>query len=104
MLSRPATRRALIVGAPSALLVAVIRLYQLTLGRLLPSRCRFHPSCSMYAIDAVRSRGAIRGAMLAAGRLLRCGPWSAGGPDPAPTARENPAGRVEGLHAEAVVG
>lgn len=61
----------------------VVRLYQLTLGRLMPPRCRFHPSCSQYAIDAFRTNGLVIGGAQAFWRLLRCGPWSAGGLDPA---------------------
>ena len=62
-------------------LVGLIRGYQVTLGRLLGTRCRFHPSCSEYAIGAIRARGAFRGTGLAAWRVLRCAPWSAGGVD-----------------------
>lgn len=71
--------------------VALVRLYQLTLGRLLPGRCRFHPSCSRYAIDALRGHGFLRGAGLAVWRVLRCGPWTEGGLDPVPAGRR-PAG------------
>lgn len=51
---------------------------------LLPPRCRFHPSCSAYAVDAVRGRGVVMGPALAAWRVLRCNPWAAGGLDPVP--------------------
>ncbi|MGH2784957.1 MAG: membrane protein insertion efficiency factor YidD [Actinomycetota bacterium] len=67
---------------PSLLLIGLIRLYQLSIARALPQRCRFHPSCSEYAIRSLRERGLIRGAPAAAWRVLRCGPWSAGGLDP----------------------
>jgi uncharacterized protein len=60
-------------------LVGLIRLYQLTLGRLLPPRCRFHPSCSQYAIDAIKTNGPVLGLGQAAWRLARCGPWTRGG-------------------------
>jgi len=62
--------------------VAVIRGYQLLLSPLLPPACRFYPSCSQYAMDAVRRHGALRGMWLACGRLLRCHPWCRGGYDP----------------------
>lgn len=62
--------------------IAPIRLYQLTLSRLLPpNTCKYHPSCSEYAIGAIRRHGLLRGAGLAAWRLLRCNPWSKGGVD-----------------------
>ena len=67
---------------PAFLLVAVIRLYQLSIARLLPDRCRFYPSCSHYAIDALRRKGLVRGGAAAAWRVMRCGPWTAGGFDP----------------------
>jgi uncharacterized protein len=62
-------------------LVGLIRLYQLTLSPLLPRACRFYPSCSQYAIDAIRAHGALRGAWLALARLARCHPWHPGGVD-----------------------
>jgi putative membrane protein insertion efficiency factor len=71
-----------IVRAPALLAVGLIRLYQVSLGRLLPARCRFHPSCSAYAIEAIDARGLIRGGGAALWRLARCGPWTAGGLDP----------------------
>lgn len=62
--------------------VAVIRAYQWVLRPLLPPTCRFHPTCSDYALDAVRQHGAFRGAFLALRRILRCHPWHPGGYDP----------------------
>jgi putative membrane protein insertion efficiency factor len=64
------------------LVVAPIRLYQRTLSPLLRPRCRFAPSCSDYAIQAVRDYGILRGLVLAAWRVLRCNPLSPGGLDP----------------------
>jgi putative membrane protein insertion efficiency factor len=49
---------------------------------LFPATCKYHPSCSQYAIDALREKGLVRGSLLAAWRLLRCNPWSHGGFDP----------------------
>jgi uncharacterized protein len=61
---------------------APIRLYQLLVSPLLPANtCKFHPSCSEYAVLAIRKHGVLRGAGLAGWRLLRCHPWSAGGVD-----------------------
>ena len=61
-----------------------IRLYQLTLSPLLGNCCRFEPSCSRYALEAVRRHGLVVGAALAAWRLLRCNPFCRGGYDPVP--------------------
>ena len=65
------------------LLIQLVLLYRATFGRLLGGHCRYHPTCSQYAIDAVNKHGAIRGAWLAAKRIARCHPWAAGGYDPA---------------------
>ena len=61
--------------------VVPITLYQRLISPLLPTRCKYHPSCSAYAVEAVRSFGVLRGTVLAGWRLLRCNPWSAGGVD-----------------------
>jgi putative membrane protein insertion efficiency factor len=62
--------------------VAPIKLYQRLISPVMPRRCRFAPSCSDYALDAIREYGIIRGAILAGWRLLRCNPFSHGGFDP----------------------
>jgi putative membrane protein insertion efficiency factor len=59
-----------------------VRLYRLVISPLLGPRCRYYPSCSEYAVDAVRSYGVLRGAVLSGWRLLRCNPLSDGGIDP----------------------
>ena len=64
----------------------LIRGYQFTLSPLLGQSCRFHPSCSHYAHEAIGRFGAIKGSGLAAHRLLRCHPWAEGGFDPVPDA------------------
>ena len=61
--------------------VAPIRLYQRLISPLLPRRCKYHPTCSAYAVDAVREFGVAKGVVLAGWRLLRCNPWSHGGVD-----------------------
>ena len=66
------------------LLLFAIRGYQFLLSPLLPPSCRFVPSCSQYALEAVHVHGALAGTWLAVRRILRCGPWHAGGPDPVP--------------------
>ncbi|MBN9510667.1 MAG: membrane protein insertion efficiency factor YidD [Alphaproteobacteria bacterium] len=71
--------------SPAAhVLVAAVRVYQLTLRPVIGAHCRFEPSCSHYAIEALRRHGAVRGTALAAWRVLRCNPLSAGGFDPVP--------------------
>lgn len=65
-----------------AVLVAPIRAYQRFISPALPRRCKYHPTCSEYAVQAVRAQGVPRGLVLAAWRLLRCNPWSHGGYDP----------------------
>jgi putative membrane protein insertion efficiency factor len=59
-----------------------VRLYQRLMSPLMPARCKYHPTCSAYAVEAVRSYGPVRGAILAGWRLLRCNPLSNGGLDP----------------------
>ena len=59
-----------------------VRVYQRVLSPALPRRCKYHPSCSAYAVQAIESYGILRGAVLAAWRLLRCNPFSHGGYDP----------------------
>jgi hypothetical protein len=67
-----------------SLLVGLIRLYQHTLGRILPDACRFRPTCSNYAIEAVCKHGPLKGGWLGFRRVLRCHPWNPGGYDPVP--------------------
>lgn len=65
-------------------LILLARVWQIGPSRLLPPSCRFHPSCSAYAIEAWSRYGALRGSVLAAKRLLRCHPWGGCGFDPVP--------------------
>jgi len=66
------------------LLILVARAWQLGPSLILPPSCRFQPSCSAYAIEALRRYGAARGGWLAVRRILRCHPWGGSGPDPVP--------------------
>lgn len=65
-------------------LLALVRIYQLTLSPLFRPACRFWPSCSDYAAEAIQRHGVARGTRLALSRLTRCHPWRAGGLDPVP--------------------
>jgi putative membrane protein insertion efficiency factor len=67
-----------------AVLIALIRVYQLFLSPLLGNHCRFYPSCSQYAREALERHGVLRGGWLAMRRLSRCHPWHPGGLDPVP--------------------
>lgn len=73
------------------LLVCFLRGYQLLLSPLLGQKCRFYPTCSNYAIEALRVHGAARGSLLAARRVCRCHPWNPGGVDFVPPAAEEQA-------------
>lgn len=68
----------------AALGIGAVRTYQWTLRPLIGANCRFWPSCSDYAIEALQKHGALKGSALAARRILRCNPWNEGGIDPVP--------------------
>ncbi|MEO0073188.1 MAG: membrane protein insertion efficiency factor YidD [candidate division WOR-3 bacterium] len=74
----------------ACLLITLIRIYQYTIGNLLPRSCRFQPSCSQYALESLRLHGTVRGILLALRRLLRCHPFSAEGYDPVPEPKNQP--------------
>lgn len=76
-------------AALAAPLILCVRAYQATLSPLLGGRCRFHPSCSNYAIEALREHGPVRGSWLAARRLVRCHPLGGSGVDPVPPRRSS---------------
>lgn len=69
-------------GIPRHLLVALVRVYQYVVSPLFPSTCRYAPTCSQYAVEALQKYGALKGTVLAAHRLLRCHPWGGHGYDP----------------------
>ena len=64
--------------------IAIIRFYQKQISPMLPPSCRFQPTCSQYAIEAIQKHGALKGGALALWRILRCNPFSKGGYDPVP--------------------
>jgi len=76
----------------SAVLRGLIRFYQLFISPVLPPSCRYLPSCSAYAAEAITTHGALRGSWLAARRLSRCHPWGGSGYDPVPPAKTLPQG------------
>ena len=73
-----------VIALPRRVLVTLVLIYRLLFKPWLGSSCRFEPTCSTYALDALRRHGAAAGGALALGRLLRCHPWCAGGCDPVP--------------------
>ena len=86
----PVPRSGSLGNVVTRLLVVLVRGYQLVVSPWFAPRCRFSPSCSAYAVQALQRHGAARGSVLAARRLLRCHPWNPGGPDPVPPARPAP--------------
>jgi putative membrane protein insertion efficiency factor len=72
------------MSLPAAVLAGAVRVYQLTLRGVIGAHCRYEPSCSHYAIEALHTHGALRGSGLAVRRILRCNPWTPGGFDPVP--------------------
>ena len=75
---------AVVDGAAQRLLLGLVGVYRRWVSPLLPPRCRFYPTCSAYAQQALERHGPWRGGWLAARRLLRCHPWHPGGYDPVP--------------------
>jgi putative membrane protein insertion efficiency factor len=82
----------------SAVLRGLIRFYQLFVSPVLPPSCRYWPSCSAYAAEAIEVHGAWRGTALAMRRLLRCHPWGGSGYDPVPPATSLPHGASPHRH------
>ena len=76
-------------GPAARPLVALVNVYRRWISPFLPPSCRFHPSCSAYAVEALTVHGALRGSWLALRRLLKCGPWHPGGLDPVPPRRSD---------------
>lgn len=79
-------------GLAARAVIALVTLYRWGISPLLGPRCRFTPTCSTYMIDAVRTHGAIRGGWLGLRRIGRCHPFSDGGFDPVPPAKQRPGG------------
>jgi len=83
MVGRSRERRGLV----AAFFLFLLRVYKRGISPLLPNLCRFHPTCSSYALEAIEQHGALRGAWLGARRICRCHPWNEGGYDPVPGPR-----------------
>jgi putative membrane protein insertion efficiency factor len=77
-------------GVTARLMLAGVGAYRRWVSPALPPRCRFHPTCSAYAVEAIGTHGAVRGGALAAWRVLRCHPFHPGGYDPVPRTRTDP--------------
>jgi uncharacterized protein len=71
-----------LIRLPRTVLVGLVRVYQAILSPHLPSACRYTPSCSAYAVEALQKYGAMKGGILAGWRILRCNPWGGHGYDP----------------------
>lgn len=74
------------MSPPALVMTGLIRLYQWVVSPLLPASCRYLPTCSQYAVEAVAAHGALRGGWLALRRVTRCHPWGGSGYDPVPPA------------------
>ena len=77
-----------------AILIGLIAVYRFCVSPLLGPSCRFHPSCSWYAREAIERHGALRGLVLALRRIGRCHPWNPGGYDPVPDTSTAPLNRI----------
>lgn len=71
-----------IVGIPAAGVIGCVRIYQTLISPMIPATCRFQPTCSAYAIEAIGRYGLLRGGGKAVWRIMRCHPWCEGGEDP----------------------
>jgi uncharacterized protein len=94
---RSAPRATRLTRLIRALAVAPIAVYQRVVSPAIPRRCKYEPTCSRYAVEAIREYGILRGAVLAAWRLLRCNPWSYGGYDPVEAQRVFATGHRTGV-------
>jgi len=70
------------------LLISLVRIYQKTVSRVIPPRCRFYPSCSDYTVEAIDKHGIVYGLWLSLRRICRCHPWNPGGVDPVPDRKQ----------------
>lgn len=68
----------------SSILIFFVRIYQYVISPILPTSCRYTPSCSVYTVDAIKKHGPLKGTWLGAKRILSCNPWGGHGHDPVP--------------------
>ena len=73
-----------------SLLIGLIKLYQYLLSPLLGQNCRFHPTCSQYAVEAINEHGVLKGGYLSMRRIIKCHPFNEGGLDPVPKKQDKP--------------
>lgn len=73
----------------SHIFIAFIKTYQRIISPLFGAHCRFHPSCSQYAVESFQQHGSIKGLVLSIVRISKCGPWTEGGFDPVPNIENN---------------
>lgn len=85
------------LSAPRQALMGLVHGYRLLLKPWIGNTCRFEPSCSTYALQALQQHGALRGSALTGWRILRCHPWCDGGCDPVPGSPDNPSNPAAGL-------
>lgn len=90
-----------LAGIPARLLIALVTGYRRFISPLLGPRCRFYPSCSAYALEALRTHGALRGGWLTVWRVLRCQPFHPGGFEPVPPAVQTKKKNVDATSASA---
>jgi putative membrane protein insertion efficiency factor len=88
------------MNLPARAAVGLVRFYQRFLSTMKPPTCRFYPTCSEYGLQAIAHRGVLRGGILAAWRVLRCNPFSAGGYDPGPWTEEAERAEAKGSSGE----
>ena len=89
------------VGLTSRMAIALVRFYQRFISPILPRCCRFEPTCSAYAIEAIQKKGLVRGSLKAAWRVLRCNPFGKGGYDPVEPPDKETRGNLVGTEASA---
>jgi len=98
MIPRPTAVLRALAGLPARAGMLLVRGYQRFVSPALPASCRYHPSCSEYALLAIGEWGLLRGGLLAAWRILRCNPWSPGGFDMPPRRAPRPGAPRAGKH------
>lgn len=80
----PSRKLSILSRAIALPLIILVKLYQFTLSPIMGRQCRYHPTCSWYALEALRTHGGLKGSLLAARRIARCHPFAKGGYDPVP--------------------